>query len=146
MCSSGLDRLSLEDNSRSSLLGLGTVGLVLSDSVKEVLSALGVLDVLNTEVDTLLEVSVTNNLVDKNTDGGLGNVVNNTGLTVVELVGHTLLDGTIGLNVNNVSDLVNLQVGRQRNGTILLVVTRESVTSTRSVTAAIVQKKIVLAY
>ena len=92
---------------------------------------------LNAEVDTLLEVSVTNNLLHNNTNGGLGDVVDNTGLTVVELVGHTLLDRTVGLDVNDVTDLVDLQVGGKGNGTMLLEVTRESVTSTRSVTAAV---------
>lgn len=92
---------------------------------------------LNAEVDTLLEVSVANDLLDNDTNGGLGNVVDNTGLTVVELVRHTLLDRTVGLDVNDITNLVNLQVGRKRDGTMLLEVTRESVTSTRSVTAAV---------
>jgi hypothetical protein len=56
---------------------------------------------------------------------------------VVELVRHTLLDRTVGLDVNDITNLVNLQVGRKRDNTMLLEVTRESVTSTRSVTAAV---------
>lgn len=109
----------------------GSVGL---DSVQELLTTSRVLDVFNSQVDSLFEVSVADNLVDDNTDGGLGNVVNDTGLTVVVFVWHTLLDGTVGLDINDVTDLVDLQVGGQWNGTMLLEVTLESVTSTGSVT------------
>ena len=91
---------------------------------------------LNTEVDTLLNVTVANNLLDDDTNGGLGYVVDNTSLTVVKLVGHTLLDRTVGLDVNNVTDLVDFKVGGHGNSTMLLEVTRKGVTSTRSVTAA----------
>jgi len=36
-------------------------------------------------------------------------------LPVVELVGHTLLDSSIGLDINNITDLVSLQVSRERD-------------------------------
>lgn len=135
--SSWVGRLSLQGNLGTVLLGLSLQSSVLLDSVQELLTTLRVLDVLNSQVDLLLDISVANNLVDKNTDGGLGDVVNDTSLTVVVLVGHTLLDRTVSLDVNDVTNLVDSQVSGQRNCSVLLEVTLEHVTSTRSVTTTI---------
>lgn len=43
---------------------------------------------LDTNVDTLLDVSVSNTLVDDDSDRGLGHVVNNAGFAMVDLVWH----------------------------------------------------------
>jgi hypothetical protein len=56
---------------------------------------------------------------------------------VVVLVWHTLLDRTVGLDVNNVTNLVDLQVSGERDGTSLLEVSLESVSSTGSVTTTV---------
>lgn len=71
-------------------LGLGLQGGVLLHSAQEVLSGSRQTDVLDAEVDTLLDVSVLDPLVDDDTDSGLGHVVNDTGLAVVDLVGHAI--------------------------------------------------------
>lgn len=134
---SWLGWLSLELNVLTLGLGLTLQSSVLLDSVQEFLTALRVLDVLNTEVDTLLEVSVTNNLVDDDTNRGLGNVIDDTSSTLVPLVWHTLLDSTVTLDIDNVADLIGLHVGGQWNDTILSEVPLEHVTSTRSVSRAI---------
>jgi hypothetical protein len=55
-----------------------SVGL---DTVQEFLTALGVSDVFNTDINTLFNVAVTNDLVNNNTDRGLGNVVDDTSTT-----------------------------------------------------------------
>lgn len=77
-------------------MNVGTVGLglflqlgVLLDSADELLSGAGEGNVLNSEVDTLLDVSVLDLLVDDDSNGALGNVVDDTSLSVVNLVGHT---------------------------------------------------------
>ena len=78
----------------SSGLGLSLLHLVGMHSVQEVLPALAVLHVLHTHTDPLGQDLATNTLVDNNTDGTLGNVENTSGLAVVGLVGHTLLEST----------------------------------------------------
>jgi len=70
----------------SLLLGLPLKSSVPLNSGNELLSALGVLDVLDSEVDPLLEVSVSDDLEADHSDSSGRDVVDNTGLSVVELV------------------------------------------------------------
>lgn len=59
---------------------------------------------LYSDVDTLLEVSVADLLVDDDTDGGFCHVVDDACLAVVDLEGHTLLNGTIDNDIYDVAD------------------------------------------
>merc|ERR1739845_274219 len=106
--------------------GMGVVGLVLLpdllvlvDSVDEAQSALGVLDVLDSEVDSLGQDIASHSLVD---------VVDSASLTVVDLVWHTLLDGTVALDVNDVASSVDVHVGGEAWHTLVSECLGEHVT------------------
>jgi hypothetical protein len=118
------------------LVGTGLLldGLVRGNALQEILSALALLDVLNSDMDALGNDSVANTLVYDDTDGAGGDVPDLAGAAVVELVGHTLVDGTIGLDVDKVTDLVVDKVGRQVWRTILPEGARELGTGVRAVT------------
>jgi hypothetical protein len=85
----GLDGLSLQVQVDTLLLSLALLDGVLLDTVDELLTGAGMGDVLDTDVEALLEVAVANTLVDDDADGGLGHVVDDTGLAVVVLIGKT---------------------------------------------------------
>ena len=92
LTSLGQSGLSLGDKLHTLLLGLLLSGVVGLNSLDESLVASTLADMLNSNVDSLAELLTTNNLGDLNTDGGLGDVENNTSSAVIELIRHTLVD------------------------------------------------------
>lgn len=70
----------------ASLLSLPLLCGVGLDTGQELVTRARVSDVLNANVDALLDVAVADLAVEDDTDSGLGDVVDDTGLTVVDLV------------------------------------------------------------
>jgi len=60
------------------LFRFGSQDDVLLDTIEEDLTSLGVLYVLYAKVDTFPDVAVSDTLVDQNTDGSRGDIVDNT--------------------------------------------------------------------
>lgn len=82
----GLVGLALKEDGGALLLGLALLLSVGLDADDELLARAGEADVLDAEVDALLDVAVANLLVQDDTDGGLGHVVDDTSLAVEVLV------------------------------------------------------------
>jgi hypothetical protein len=122
----------LQINLDSSLGGIDLSGFVVDLALQDFLLALGLSDVLNTNMDTLFENSSIDKLVDTNTDGTLGDVENNSGSSVVSLVGHTLMNSRIGEDINVVTDLDGHQVLGQVDGSMLPEFLGKHVARTRS--------------
>lgn len=97
-------RLTLKVDSCAVRLCLLLLLCVCLDTGEELISGSGFLDVFDADVYALLHVSVSDLLVENDADGGFGDVVDNTGLSVVDLVWHTLLDSTVTYYVHDVAD------------------------------------------
>ena len=68
-------------------------------------------DMLQPHIHSLLDVSVSDLLVENHPDRGFRDVVDDARLAVVDFVGHAFLLRAIVLNVDYVSDAVGFHVG-----------------------------------
>ena len=94
----------------SGSLGGLLLQLVALHAVQEIGSALGVVKMLNSDGDLLGQNPSLDPLVDDDTEGMLGHVEHTSGLAVIRFVGHTFLESTVTLDINDVSKLVGLEV------------------------------------
>lgn len=59
---------------------------------------------LDADIDSFFDVSVADSLVYDDADSGFRDIVNHTGFAMVDFVGHAFLDGSVGFDVDDVSD------------------------------------------
>lgn len=110
--------LSLGGDDNSGFLGLGLLEVVLLDSLQEGESGVGVSEVLDSDVDFFLHFSLSDLLLDDDSDASGVHVEDLSGSSVVELVGHSLVDGSVDDNVNVVSLLKLFEVVANSDGSV----------------------------
>lgn len=83
--------LSLQMHVHTLFLGLLLLGCVILHPGEEFVPRSRVIDMLDSDVDSLLDVSVADLLVDDDPDGGFGHVVDYTSLAVVDFERHPVV-------------------------------------------------------
>ena len=100
------------------LLRLLTDLLVALHALEELLPALRVTNVLNSDVHSLFDVAIPDHLIHNDTNSMGSDIVDNARPPVVELVWHTLLLGSVRLDVNDIADPVVKKERRKLDGTM----------------------------
>ena len=118
-------------------LGLSLLGVILAHSSLEGLTALTSANMLDSDVNSLGDDSASVLLVDDNSDGVLSDIEDAAGLTVVELMRHALVDGTVGNNVNEVALTVGLHDLGKVHGAVVSEALAKEVSSSCSVSEAV---------
>ena len=91
-CLSWHQRLSLQIDLCTFFLRLSSLGSIIPHAAQKLFSATRVLDVLDPDVDSLLEVAIANLLMADDADCGLCNVVYDASLAVIDLVRHACVN------------------------------------------------------
>ena len=91
----------------------------------------------DTDVNTLGNDADSNALVHDDTDGMCGNVENSAGISVVELVRHTSLDGSISDDVDVITLLVGDEILAKRDSSVLSECFAEKISRASSKTKSV---------
>jgi len=119
------------------LLGTTTSSVILNNAIKEVLTALGGLNVLNANVNAFLDDTSADLLINNDTNSAWSHVPDDTSATVIAAVGHTLMDGTIRLDIDEVTNLVSTKIGGEVLGAMRAESASEFGTSSSPETVAV---------
>merc|ERR1712180_423178 len=106
-------RVSLAIHFHTTGLGFPFLHLVFFDTSQEIISAFGMLDMFNSEVDSLWDDSISKLLIDNNSNSSSGYIEDSSSFAVIVFVRHSFVNGSISLDINNITNLVGLQIGRQ---------------------------------
>jgi hypothetical protein len=104
---------SLRHDKGSVFLRLLDRRVVRHHAVQETLTRLRVLHVFDSDVDALRDDATIVLFVDDDTNGSSGNVEDASGGSVVDFVRHSLLDGTVTLDIDDVALAVTGEVRLQ---------------------------------
>ena len=132
-----LSRNSLGEDLFTLGLSFSLLGIILAHSSLEGFTALTSANMLDSDVNSLGDDSASVLLVDHNSDGVLGHIENAASLTMVELVRHALVDGTISNHVNEVTLAVGLHDLGEVNWAVVSEALAEEVSSSCSVSEAV---------
>lgn len=100
---------SQEEHTSFGLCGSAFLGILL-DSPQEIVAASRVSHMFDTHMQSFLDVSVTNHLLQRNTDSALRDVEHNASLAVVKFVRQSLLLSRVSHDIDNVSDFVDFEL------------------------------------
>lgn len=134
MCRPRLCWLSLQLHENALLFGLLTQFLILLHTCQEILSALGVINMFNADIDSLGDDFSTYSLVDDNSKSVCSDVEYSSRFSVVSFVWHTLLDSTVAFDVYDITYFVCFHVGGQGDDSMSPEFTGEQIPRTATVT------------
>ncbi len=101
------------------LVGFSLELVVLTDSGEEGFSGGGKFKMFYSDVDSLGDYSLSDLLVDLNSNGSGIDVEDSTCAAMVVFVGHALMDGTIYYNVHDVTNFVGCEGLGNVDGSVL---------------------------
>lgn len=130
----GHGRGALGDNLLALSLTRDFGSVVHLDALEELITAAGLDDMLHTNMNTFVDDAATEVLVHNDTHSVGGDIPHAASSAVVVLVGHALLDGGVGLDIDVVTKLVVDEVGRQIRHATLTKRAREHVAGGAAVT------------
>ena len=123
------------------LLGFGVEAGVLLDALLELVTALGVADVLSPDVDPLWSDVVVDAAVDEEADSTRGHVPDDTSAAVVESVRHALVDSAVDMDIDDIADAVGPELDRRSWHSVLTVLPPEQVASAPAKTGSVAHCK-----
>jgi hypothetical protein len=104
---------------------------------QDFLLALGFSDMLDSDMNTLLDDTSIDKLVHTDSNSRLGDVKDDSGTSVVSLVGHTLVNGRIGKDVHIVANLDVHEVLRKVDRSMFPMLLSKHVARTRPYTIGV---------
>ena len=118
VCFSRWSRLALQLNPSPFLFGFLLFLIIFLHTFQEAISALRVLNMLNTHINSLGKNLALNLFVYNDANGMLGNIVDSPSFAMVTFVGHSFLNSTHSLDIYNITLPVDSHVCGQRNNSM----------------------------